>query len=597
MLLAAYGKAFRASDDVTLVIKTFPNPHNDAKERLAALQRQDPGFPDVVLVDEDWPQAEMAALYRHCHAFVAPSRGEGFGLPMAEAMGFGLPVITTGWGGQTDFCTGETAWLIDYEFAPARTHLAVEHSAWAEPDRDHLAELMAAVRRATPQELAPRVSAARARVAAEFTWEKVVEKTRAAVAALDRMPLLRAEPRVGWVSSWLSRCGIASYSASLSQAIPPDRLRIFASRAHETVARDAANVTRCWDAGGLDEGDELAAAIDGAGIDALVIQYSFGFYSTDRLAKIIAHSKARGRAVHLFLHSTQDVDNPDFKASLGGIVPTLETVDRIYVHGVDDLNRLRAYGLAANTVLFPHGIPAPETAQATWSAEAAGSAAATDSSAAAGSDARSGATVHGAADAQGRLAGRRVIASYGFLLPHKGAAQLVEAFATLRPADNDLHLVLCCALYSEPASAPTRDAVAALIAHHGLGDRVTLITDFLPDEQSLSWLQRAHLVVFPYQHTQESSSAAVRMGLASGRPVAVTPLSLFDDVGDAVHRLPGVTPNDLAAGIARLLADPQLLASRRQAAERYVASRAWPALAQRLLDIIDGTANPLPLAA
>ena len=36
-------------------------------------------------------------------ALVFPSRGEGFGPPLAEAMGLGKLVITTAYGGQSDF--------------------------------------------------------------------------------------------------------------------------------------------------------------------------------------------------------------------------------------------------------------------------------------------------------------------------------------------------------------------------------------------------------------------------------------------------------------------------------------------------------------
>ncbi len=42
-------------------------------------------------------------LYQNCNALIAPSRGEGFGLPMAEAMLFDLPVITTAYGGREIF--------------------------------------------------------------------------------------------------------------------------------------------------------------------------------------------------------------------------------------------------------------------------------------------------------------------------------------------------------------------------------------------------------------------------------------------------------------------------------------------------------------
>ena len=92
-------------------------------------------FPDVLIIKDDLSDAQLKALYEQCDALVAPSRAEGFGLPLAEAMLSGLPVITTGWGGQLEFCNHETAWLIDYSFTYARTHFGLFDSVWAEPGR------------------------------------------------------------------------------------------------------------------------------------------------------------------------------------------------------------------------------------------------------------------------------------------------------------------------------------------------------------------------------------------------------------------------------------------------------------------------------
>lgn len=608
VLLAAYGRAFRADDDVSLVVKTFPNPHNDVARQLAALRAADPGYPDVVLIEEDWSAAAVAGLYRRCHALVAPSRGEGFGLPLAEAMSFGLPVITTGWGGQTDFCTAETAWLIDWRFAPARTHLRVEHSAWAEPDVGHLAALLREVRDATPAQLAPRIEAACARVRERFGWARVATLTRDAVAALDRAPTLRVEPRIGWVSSWNSRCGIAGYSARLSAAIPADRLQVFAPVNAEPAGPDAPNVTRCWVSGVMDapsdpdlpgppaEPDDLIHTLRTAPLDALVIQYNYGFFSPARLGRIIADSHALGRQVHVFLHATEDIDLPDFKASLRDIVDELRQADRVYVHGIADLERLRAMGVVANSTLFPHGIPDLRSEPGLLAGEgqtgvdAPAPSAPKPPSDAATVDPLSPKTLR----AQAGIGERRVIASYGFLLPHKGVPQLVEAFAAMQPQRDNLHLVLACALYPAEVSSQEKAAVEALVERLGLADRVTLLTDFLPDAQSLAWLRIADLVVFPYQRTQESSSAAVRMGLASRRPVAVTPLSIFDDVAEVVHRLPGTSPEAIATGLAALLADPARCRELQERAARHVEARAWPRVASRLRDLIDGLANPLP---
>ena len=78
---------------------------------------------------------------------------------------------------------------------------------------------------------------------------------------------------------------------------------------------------------------------------------------------------------------------------------------------------------------------------------------------------------------------------------------------------------------------------------------MTLDTIYYTDEECLQKLAKEDLVVFPYQETKESSSAAVRHAIASGAAVAVTPLTIFEDVMPAAIRLSGVTPEAIACGV------------------------------------------------
>ncbi|MBU4613020.1 glycosyltransferase [Achromobacter sp. GG226] len=564
VLLEAWGRAFRAGDDVVLIIKTFPNPHNDVADQLKRWRARDAGYPAVVLVDEDVPPDQLLWLYQQCHAFVAPSRGEGFGMPMAEAMLLGLPVIVTAWGGQTDFCTPETAWLCDYDFVFAQSHLSAAQSVWAEPRAEHLAELLRDVRQATPEALQPRLRAARDKVERDYSWRAVAERTQAAVERTLQAPTWRRQPRVGWVTTWNTRCGIASYSGFQRGAIPDDRLVVFAARSDRPVAPDEEFVVRNWreDMSCL-QLDEVEAALQARSIDALVIQYNFGFFSVQALGDLVRRAREAGIPSYVVLHSTADVNRGEVRASLRTAVADLARAERLIVHGLEDLNRLKSFGLVDNVQLLPHGVPAapPEPSPA-WR------------------------------EARG-LTGRRVIAMYGFLLPHKGAQVLVQAFARLARTEPDLHLALITALYPNPVSDAEKAACEALIAEHGLQDRVTFVTDFLSDADSLSWLQMADLIVYPYQETQESSSAAVRGGLAAGRAVAVTPLSIFADVDDAVHRLPGTSVEDIALGIWALMSDAKLLQAVAARGRAWCDARRWPLIAQRLHDIIDGVANDI----
>ena len=169
ILLAAYVRAFRRGDKVRLVIKGFPNPHNDVGARVARIRASDIEAPEIVVINQDLDRPDLLALYADADVMVLPTRGEGFNLPAAEAMAAGLAVIVTGFGGQMDFCNADTARLLDFHLAPSQSHVAGSHGLWAEPAID---DLIAALRDATGN---PPSARARLRRAAGFVTEMTNE--------------------------------------------------------------------------------------------------------------------------------------------------------------------------------------------------------------------------------------------------------------------------------------------------------------------------------------------------------------------------------------------------------------------------------------
>ena len=210
VLLRAWAQAFRAGDPVRLVIKGFPNPHNDVADQLAALNASDPGLAPVELIDRDLDGDALLALYRDADTMVLPTRGEGYNLPAAEALAAGLGLIVTGAGGHMDFCTGPDGplpgvRLLRYRPASSQSHLASAHSLWLEPDEADLADALrerAAARAIRPGPLVLPDAQALAH----------------GYATLARDVLLAgptARPRITWVSSWGVRCGVAEYSRQM----------------------------------------------------------------------------------------------------------------------------------------------------------------------------------------------------------------------------------------------------------------------------------------------------------------------------------------------------------------------------------------------
>lgn len=179
VLLDAYFAEFSIDDDVCLVVKTFPNIHNTTSGYLDALRETHPRGPEVVEIQQDLRDYQYNGLYPACDCFVSATRCEGFGLPMAEAMAFELPVIVTDYSGHTDFCDDSTAFMVESTLVETGSHLRVPGSMWAEPSRESLSGHMRFVfeNRAGAGVLG-RVARARARVS-QLTWQN------SAVAAVD----------------------------------------------------------------------------------------------------------------------------------------------------------------------------------------------------------------------------------------------------------------------------------------------------------------------------------------------------------------------------------------------------------------------------
>ena len=520
VLLEAYGMAFRNSDDVSLVIKTFRNPHNDVRQQVESWIDKDKSYPDIVLIEEDLPDDQLKALYQSCHCLVAPSRAEGFGLPIAEAMLSGLPVVTTAWGGQLDFCDETTAWMVDYRFARAQTHFGLYDSVWAEPNMEDLARKMREVYGARTEVICAKVGAAQRRLNSHFSWHQVGERVTKAARRINDASPFSPQPRIGWITTWNVKCGIASYSDNLVSCFPVE-VMIFADISASTNSPDGTNVIRCWSTSTAERFESLGEALASNGIDVVVVQFNYGFYgNVAAFSAFLSEQVACGRAVIVILHSTSDpVHAPERK--LIYLRDALSLCHRILVHSVADLNNLKGLGLVDNVTLFPHGIKNIDSVPITRPATNR----------------------------------RTIIASYGFFLPHKGLGELVEAVAACVADKYDLHLLMINAQYPAPQSVEAMEDVLQRINTLGITERVTMVTEFLSDAESLGWLEHADLIVFPYQKTGESSSAAVRTGIASGRPVAVTPLPIFEDVGPCVFTLPGVSSSAISEGIKNILGE------------------------------------------
>jgi glycosyltransferase involved in cell wall biosynthesis len=166
-LIEAFARAFPPGADAgagrgaALVLKTLGGERHPAEH--AAVLAAAGAHPDVSVVDEQLPAADKNALIRALDCYVSLHRSEGFGLTIAEAMLLGTPVVATDYGGSREIVSAFNALPVDWRavrIGPGHDPYPAQ-AEWAEPDLDHAAALMRAVR-ADPG--AARARAERARV-------------------------------------------------------------------------------------------------------------------------------------------------------------------------------------------------------------------------------------------------------------------------------------------------------------------------------------------------------------------------------------------------------------------------------------------------
>ena len=92
-----------------------------------------------------------------------------------------------------------------------------------------------------------------------------------------------------------------------------------------------------------------------------------------------------------------------------------------------------------------------------------------------------------------------------------------------------------------------------MIKELNISNLVNFDSRYLSNEDINKFLSSIDLIVYPYQHSNESSSASVRQGLSSNTPLIVTPIPIFEDVSEVVSTFEGLDEKYIAEGIMSCL--------------------------------------------
>ncbi len=145
-LLDVFNHTFRRDEPVVLVCKTINRDASvNVEQRIRALGLAASGGRIAFLHNREFAYCEMGALYRSADCYVSAGRGEGWDMPLLEAMACGLPAIATDWGAHRDFAHEGICYPLAIRGTVPAENVRCpyyEGFAWADPDPEHLGVLL-----------------------------------------------------------------------------------------------------------------------------------------------------------------------------------------------------------------------------------------------------------------------------------------------------------------------------------------------------------------------------------------------------------------------------------------------------------------------
>lgn len=540
-LVRAYVKAFQGRDDVELYIKTSPNPHNNIAQIVEDARRSVASSPEIIIDERRLSPADMADLYGRANALVLVSKGEGFGLPLAEAMFMGVPTVAARRGAQADFCTDKTSFLVESRPARSLSHVAATYGMWEEPDEDSLGAMM---KHAVDDAGKARsvVEAARVKAHDQLTWASVAERVVASANATSASVVKPAAFEI--VSTWNEPCGIATYSEQFYETEPlaasASKIWARASKVAPPANEDDPRVARLWGNDGASMERFAAALRQPTGARSLWFQHHPGYFSNADMHKLLPALRQGRERLIVTLHNVRDtIEHPG--------ADWLKGFDSVITHSADDAEALGKSGVRAE--VLPHGLRVlgrPLTP----------------------SD------------------GKFVVGSFGFLTEHKNIELLVAAVAQARRSDDRIRLVLANSVRPEKQSYAAQARVEALIAHYELNDVVTRDYSFLPDADVIDMLAECDLLAFLYGSSTESASGAARMGISLDRPMLLTRSEVFRDLLKFNHVVSRLDVETVAEAILTLANDRFVRELHDRQRRHFAESHSWPVIAARAAAIL-----------
>ena len=558
-------------------------PLTDHARHVIGTVARETGITQDLVLTGTVTDLQLCALYNRAAALVYPSRYEGFGMPIVEAMTCGTPVITTTASSMPE-AAGQAAILVDPEdpaaFTEAIAGLLMDPVAAADSMRE---AGFAQAGRFDAGQLARSTLASYQR-AAGAPAEAVVRRPR--IALWTPLPPLQT--------------GIADYSAELLEALEERcDVEVFVD---DGYLPDDTLVGRYT----IQHSSAFGRRHAQVPFDSCVYQVGASLFHPymakamqDHPGIAVLHDLVWSQVLHAYWHTRNDVPefHRCFAASEGqaaleellaidpqdhgrvseflGRHPMLEplvdpSLAQIVHHEVA-AEELRAAHPGSDPCVIPMGVTDPYDGDATMSPLLARS-------------------------ALNRTPAGFLVGVYGIIHPYKRLESAIAGFAAFARERPDATLLVVGRCYDPGYQAGLEDLAAGL----GVASQVEFTGRVFRNEFD-AYLKAADVILNLRSPLTGSMSAVLMRAFAAGRPVVMSDRVEWRSLpSEACIRVPTDETEvaDIAAALRRLGSDPVLRASMGAAARaHYEREGTIQRMAERYLDLIERTATSQRLGA
>jgi polysaccharide biosynthesis protein PslF len=184
---------------------------------------------------------------------------------------------------------------------------------------------------------------------------------------------------------------------------------------------------------------------------------------------------------------------------------------------------------------------------------------------------------------------RRLI-TWGLLGPGKGLERSIEAIAKLRDLDPSPHYTIVGRTHPVVArnqGIAYRRHIESLVIDLGVEDMVDFVDHYVAEDELYEMVRNSHVVVVPYDNTDQVTSGVVTDAIAAGRPIVAT---RFPHAEELVASGPGIVvahgSTTLADGVRTLVESPEVYDRAARSAAAKGSDLSWTSGAIRYAEFI-----------